>query len=207
MELLFYLTLHGTSVLYSYAEVVCMKISEIIARVDELKPNKYSTMTKLNWINQVDGMIWNEIYKYTGTKDVLRQEGTASYDLPVGVNFEMVTNVFVDGYEIFPISYRDFETTGYFRGTDGKLNIYPVPKKSDTEPGLRIVYRLPFTPHVNADEEVFMQPPYDKAYDDYIAAMIDKYNLEMDGYNNYVSFYNNGIKEYADWYKDHKQED
>jgi hypothetical protein len=53
-----------------------------------------------------------------------------------------------------------------------------------------------------------MQPPFDKAYDDYIAAMIDKYNLDMEGYNNNVNFYNAGIKEYIDWYNRHKvQED
>jgi hypothetical protein len=58
------------------------------------------------------------------------------------------------------------------------------------------------------DEEPFMQPPFDKAYDDYIAAMIDKYNLDMEGYNNNVNFYNAGIKEYIDWYNRHKvQED
>ena|GEM_PF-2736548 len=44
-------------------------------------------------------------------------------------------------------------------------------------------------PHASVDEEPFMQPPFDKAYDDYIAAMIDKYNLDMEGYNNNVNFY------------------
>ncbi len=183
-----------------------MLISEIIARIDSLKPNKYTSAVKLGWINQVDGMIWDEIYKYTGFANIMREEGVAEYELPNGVKFEMITNVYVDGMEIYKISHRDFETTGYYRGTDGKLNIYPVPTEDDTEAGLRIAYRMPFTPHEEDTEDVFMQPPFDKAYDDYIAAMIDKYNLDMDGYNNNMAFYNNSVKEYIDWYNDHKQE-
>jgi len=186
-----------------------MKICDIITRIDGLKPNKYSSTTKLSWINHVDGMIWEELYKYTDFSDIMREKDVAAYELPAGVKFEMITNVYVDGMEIYKISHRDFETTGYYRGTDGKLNIYPVPAKDDdTTPGLKIVYRLPFTPHASVDEEPFMQPPFDKAYDDYIAAMIDKYNLDMEGYNNNVNFYNAGIKEYIDWYNRHKvQED
>ena len=209
MELLFYLTIPGTSVLYSYAEVVCMKISEIIARVDGLKPNKYSAEIKLDWINRVDGMIWDDVYQYTDIAEIMRQQGVSAYDLPQNIKFEMVKKVYVDGRQIYIIENGDIETTGYYRGTDGKLNIYPVPAKDDdTTPGLKIVYRLPFTPHASADEEPFMQPPFDKAYDDYIAAMIDKYNLDMEGYNNNVNFYNAGIKEYIDWYNRHKvQED
>lgn len=183
-----------------------MLISEIIARIDSLKPNKYTSAVKLGWINQVDGMIWDELYKYTEFADIMREEGVAEYELPNGVKFEMITNVYVDGMEIYKISHRDFETTGYYRGTDGKLNIYPVPTEDDTEAGLRIAYRMPFTPHEEDTEDVFMQPPFDKAYDDYIAAMIDKYNLDMDGYNNNMAFYNNSVKEYIDWYNDHKQE-
>lgn len=183
-----------------------MLISAIIARIDSLKPNKYTSAVKLGWINQVDGMIWDELYKYTGFANIMREEGVAEYELPNGVKFEMITNVYVDGMEIYKISHRDFETTGYYRGTDGKLNIYPVPTEDDTEAGLRIAYRMPFTPHEEDTEDVFMQPPFDKAYDDYIAAMIDKYNLDMDGYNNNMAFYNNSVKEYIDWYNDHKQE-
>lgn len=184
-----------------------MKINEIVARIDGLKPNKYTATTKRDWINQVDGMIWEEVYKYTGFADIMREEGVAAYSLPVGVRFEMITNVYVDSDDIHKISHRDFETTGYFRGVDGKLNIYPVPSEDDTVAGLRIAYRLPFTPHAADTEEVYIQPPYDKVYDDYISAMIDKYNQNMDGYNNHMGFYNNSIKEYIDWYNDHKQEE
>ena len=184
-----------------------MKISEIITRADGLKPNKYSATTKLEWINHVDGAVWDEIYKYTSFTDVSRQTGVSAYALPDGVNFEHVTNVYINGDDIYKISHRDFETTGYYRGTDGKLNIYPVPTEDDISPGLRVAYRLPFAPHTAATEDVFMPSPYDKAYDDYLMSMFYKFNEDMDGYSNYTAFYNNDIKEYADWYNDHKQEE
>lgn len=184
-----------------------MLISDIIARIDELKPNKYTSATKLNWINHVDGIIWNEIYKHTAFTDIMRQAGVSVYNLPEGVNFEHVTNVYINGNDIYKISHRDFETTGYYRGTDGKLNIYPVPTEDDTSPKLRIAYRLPFAPHTDNTEDAFIPSPYDKAYDDYLMAMFSKYNDDMDGYSNYSAFFNNDIKEYADWYNDHKQEE
>ena len=181
-----------------------MLISAKITQIDELKPNSYSSPTKLGWINYVDGAVWNEIYKYTGFSDVMRLTGVAAYALPVGVDFNLVTNVYIDGEEIFKIDFKDFETTGYYRGADGKLNIYPVPTANDVTAGLRIIHRLPYVPHAATTEEAYMPGPYDKAYDDYLMAMIDKYNQEMDGYNNNLGFYNGGIKEYATWYADHK---
>lgn len=184
-----------------------MLISDIIARIDELKPNKYTSATKLNWINHVDGIIWNEIYKHTAFTDIMRQAGVSAYNLPEGVDFNLVTDVYVDGKPIYLITYENFETTGYFRGTDGKLNIYPAPTVSDVSPGLRIVYRVPFTPHSATSEQAYMPAPHDKAYDDYIAAMIDKYNRDMDGYNNNTAFFNNSMKEYAEWYFNRRQEE
>jgi len=176
-----------------------MLISAIITRIDELKPNHYTETTKLSWINQVDGIVWNEIYKYTSFSDVLRLANTAGYALPTGVDFGLVTEVYVDGEPIHLITYKDFETTGYYRGVDGKLNIYPVPTINDVTAGLRIVYRTPFAPHTAVTNEAYLPAPFDIAYDDYISAMIDKYNQEFDGYNNNMGFYNNNLKEYAAW--------
>lgn len=177
-----------------------MKISDKITQIDDLKPNKYSYVAKLGWINQVDGFIWNEIYKYTGFSDVMRLTGVAAYALPVGVDFSLVTGVYVDGEPIYPITYEEFETTGYYRGLDGKLNIYPVPTADDTTAGLRIVHRLPFVPHTEDTEEVYVPVPYDTVYDDYCFAMIDKFDRDMEGYNNNTVFYDNGMKVYADFW-------
>lgn len=178
-----------------------MKISDIIARFDALKPNKYSATVKLGWINHVDGAVWNELYKYTGFSNIMRLKDVAAYALPAGVDFNLVTNVFVDGEEIFLITFKDFETTGYYRGADGKLNIYPIPTVADSVAGLREVHKLPFVPHVSIDEDIYIPAPFDKVYDDYLTAMVDKYNQEMDKYQNSMNFYNASFDEYADFYR------
>jgi hypothetical protein len=177
------------------------KISTLITRITELKPNAYTSTTFLGWFNHVDGAVWNEIYKYTAPLDILRQANVSAYDLPVGISFNMITEVYLEGDPIHPIENGEPDTTGYFRGVDGKINIYPAPAENDVKTGLRIVYKLPYIKHESVDEEVFMQSPYDKAYDDYNAAMIDKYNQEMDGFNNNMTFYNGDFDDFADWYK------
>lgn len=178
-----------------------MKISNIITRIDILKPNGYPPDSKLEWINHVDGAVWNELYKYTGFQDVLRKAGVSEYPLPENVDFSLVLKVFIEGEEIYKIDYKDFETTGFYRTPNGKLGIYPVPKSDDTEAGLRIVYKLPFIPHGSIEENAYIPSPYDKVYDNYISAMIDKYNQEMEKYQNSMAFYNSSFNEYADWYR------
>jgi hypothetical protein len=179
-----------------------MLISAIITRINTLKQNRYATATKLDWINHVDGAVWNEVYKHTGFSDVSRVNGQAAYSLPAGVTYELVAKVYVDGEEIFPITYEDYETTGYYRDSTGKVAIYPIPTASDITPGLRIVYRLPFTQHAAITEAVYVLTPYDKVYDDYCFAMMDKYNQENEKYQNSMAFYNASFKEYVNWYKD-----
>jgi hypothetical protein len=169
-----------------------VKISDIITRFDELKPNKYSSATKLGWINHVDGSVWNELYKYTAIAALTKTGG--AYDLPAGVTFDHLISVFVDGDEIFKVSTPN--TTGYYRNSTGKLVVYP-----DTTGTVSIVHKLPFVPHAAITEDVYIPAPYDKVYDDYLTAMVDKYNQEMDKYANSLNFYNASFDEFAAWYR------
>lgn len=38
-----------------------MTIQEVIANVDELMPNQYSTEQKIRWLSVLDGKIWHEV--------------------------------------------------------------------------------------------------------------------------------------------------
>ncbi len=38
-----------------------MKISELVAFVDLIKPNSFGTATKIMWLNEVEGMVWTDI--------------------------------------------------------------------------------------------------------------------------------------------------
>jgi len=178
-----------------------MKISSIISNINELKPNIYTPSTKLDWINHVEGAAWNEVFKYLAPVDISRVSGQASYDLPARVTFDRIAKVFVDGEEMYPIDYSMFETTGYYRDSNNRLAIYPIPDSNDTTPGLRVVYRTPFTPHGSIDEDVLIPSPYDKLYWQYISAMIDWFNNEYENYNNSIGLYNTSFQEFKDWYE------
>ena len=39
-----------------------MKLSEVIARVDEIKPNAFTNEAKTAWLNEVEGMVQTEVF-------------------------------------------------------------------------------------------------------------------------------------------------
>lgn len=51
-----------------------MTVKEIISLVDELKPNHYSTERKMEWLNQIEGQIYEKIIK--------------THENPDGITFE-----------------------------------------------------------------------------------------------------------------------
>ena len=81
----------------------------------------------MGWINEVDEAIWHEIYKRASKQEIMRTDGTAAYSLEEGKEFQHITKVYNDGSELPRLKDPRPQTTGYFRGSDGKLNIYPVP--------------------------------------------------------------------------------
>ena len=40
-----------------------MTIQEVIANVDDLMPNQYSTEQKIRWLSTLDGKIWHEVVR------------------------------------------------------------------------------------------------------------------------------------------------
>ena len=56
-----------------------MKISDLIVLVDIVKPNSFSKKTKISWLNDVEGMVWTQIYlrdpvDFVGYDDVVDKE-------------------------------------------------------------------------------------------------------------------------------------
>lgn len=177
-----------------------MLISDVITYVNELAPNPYQNTTKLDWINHVEGSIWNEIYKFTTFADISRVLLQAAYDLPIGISFSDIVRVFVEGEELFLIDYKDFNTTGFYRTSTGKLGIYPVPTANDVVASLRVVYKIPFPKFTVMGDTLSVKEPYSKLYSQYLFAMIDWFNKEYDNYNNAIAMFNASFAEFADWY-------
>jgi hypothetical protein len=177
---------------------VIMKVSDVITYIDELKENKFTNPNKLRWVNDVDARVWADIYKYTDFKEVATVIGQAAYSIPDSVDFSRVEAVFVNGVKIHKIDHSALNTTGYYRGADGKINIYPVPTTAGQT--IRIAYSLPFTEHASVNDDVLVSAPYSKIYWQYISAQIDWFKDDIDKYNNSIGLFNASMKEYALWW-------
>ena len=174
-------------------------INEILQIADTLKPNTYDISAKLQWINEVDGSIWTELFKYKKTAIIEITEDISAYPLPEGANFNRITNAYLDGTEIPKLSNAQYKTTGISRGDTGKISLYPAP----TENGELVVsYVESYIPHSISDmatTEVLAESPYDKMYIHYLSAMIDFTRREFSSYNNTLQLFNQAYIEYAEW--------
>lgn len=190
-------------------------VNEILKIVDALKENTFDTIAKLQWINEVDGNIWTELFQYKVMVTTLTEDGVSKYDLPPSTDFNRVTNIYMDGVEIPKLSNSQYKTTGYSRvvptpGGGGvvvmgiptdieTIEIYPTPT---AEVELAISFLLPFEPHDISDivnATVLAESPFEKIYVHYISAMIDFHRQEYDSYNNMINMFNNSYVEYMDW--------
>jgi hypothetical protein len=174
-------------------------INEILQIVDNLKPNTYDLPVKLQWINEVDGSIWTELFQYKKIAVIEILEGVSTYPLPAGANFNRITNAYLDGIEIPKLSNAQYKTTGISRGDNGNLILYPVPTKSGE---LVISYVESYIPHSISDiatTEVLAESPYDKMYIHYLSAMVDFTRREFSSYNNTLQLFNQSYIEYAEW--------
>ena len=190
-------------------------VNEVLQTVDALKENTFDTIAKLQWINEVDGNIWTELFQYKVMVTTTTEEGVSKYDLPPVASFNRVTNIYLNGVEIPKLSNSQYKTTGYSRvvptpGGGGvvvmgmptdieTIEIYPTPTE---EVELAISFLLPFEPHDISDivnATVLAESPFEKIYIHYISAMIDFYRQEYDSCNNMINMFNDSFVEYMDW--------
>ena len=105
-----------------------MTLSELIAAVDEVKPNAFSNETKTDWVNEVEGMVQTEVM-------LLALQELIVYD------------------------YANDKDTG-----------------------------------------LLVDPPHDKLYRSYLAAMIDYANGEYSKYQNTMAMFNAQFSEFMRWF-------
>ena len=170
-----------------------MYIKDIIIALNEVKPNPYSSTVKLDWVNHVEGAAWNEVFKYTSIATLVKVNGI--YNLPAGVSFNNIVDIYVDGDPIGKVATPS--TTGYLRNSNTSIIIYPV--TTDT---VELVYLQPFVAHTSIEDAVLIPEPYSKVYWQYISAMVDVFNKETKNYDNSVGLYNASFKEFMDWWRD-----
>lgn len=179
-----------------------MKISDIIAAVDELRlNNRYSNTQKRKWISQLDQKIRAEVAKSFGVATISRVAEQSAYSMPEGVNFNDIVKVFFEGREVPKIDPTSFEKLGYWLDATGKFAIYPTPGQNDTEPGIRIVYLIIPEAYSADTQDVFAPDPYAEMYQWYIFAQMDLFDRNYEDYNNSVTMFNTKFDEYAKFYR------
>src|SRR5574343_428698 len=179
-------------------------LKEVVDMVDDVKLNAYSDTAKTEWINRVEGWVKDKVIKTFSYFEISRLNSITAYTIPAGVTFPNIVMGYMDNCQIQKLDDRSYEKIGYFLGSDGKINIYPIPTADDTEAGLRFVYKVLHTKYVwSTDQsEVLLVPaPYDCIYEYYIYAMIDWMNKEYKAYENSMILYNSAWEDMCRWYK------
>lgn len=179
-----------------------MKISDIIATVDELRPNnRYSNTQKIKWISLLDQKIRSEVAKSYGVATISRVAEQSAYTMPEGVNFNNIVKVFFDGQEVPKLDPTSYEKLGYWMDTEGKFAIYPTPAASDSTAGVRIIYLTIPAVYSSDNQDVFAPDPYAEMYQWYIFAQMDLFDRNYDDYNNSITMFNTRFDEYAKFYR------
>lgn len=184
----------------------------IIDEVNALKTNSYTDAQKLIWINEVEQDVKEQIVRTFLFSEVQRIAGTTEYDLPNGVVFEDIEEVFFNGKAVDKLDQRsyledsDSGDIGFYKTSAGKLGINPAPAVSDdsSNPGVRISYLDTFTAYTSANSYgtsvLLTKPKHLRVYRFYLLAQIDLHNEEYENYNNKMLQFNSAWKEFADWY-------
>lgn len=189
-----------------------MTIKEIMAFVDDIKPNAFSGRQKTVWLNEVEGMVQTDVMLLAPSSVV-----TYTYDADwsgTGVSFPD------DATMVFPSAPR-FHAGG--RITITGLSVYAdnnltnVKIKSISVDGKKLFFEAgtfdawgeteeTAMAKVNFDgsnTEPLVAPPHHKIYYTYLMAMIDFANGEYSKYQNTMTLFNSFWGSFTKWYIDH----
>lgn len=110
-------------------------VSAFITELDSRFPNVFTDANKLEWINDVELAVSEDIKREFRVAYHVAQANVYQYSIPSGVEWEDIYKIFVDGVEYYKKSLLQNQSNRSFYYEDGKINLYPVPYKSDTAYG------------------------------------------------------------------------
>lgn len=156
-----------------------MTIEEVLAQVDELKPNQYSDTVKISWLSKLDSKIFVEVIsRYEVEKEEVEEEAEEEEVIPKGragedPDIPEDVPILPDIPEHEPEEEEDEETDiTVFNG-------YTVNDMSTT---------------------LLVDDAYADLYVDYIFAQIDYNNQELDRYSNSMFMFNSKYADYKNFY-------
>lgn len=150
-----------------------MTIAEVLAEVDEIKPNQYDDALKIQWISRLEGKIYSEI-----------------------INTHELKKKTVDTDEIENIIPDDFGSEG-----DEEEKEEPEEMPEETEEK-KEAEDAEFYGYTEADIDTVLVVPdtYADVYKYYLFAMVDFATGETARYTNSMLMFNAAYSDYSHWY-------
>ena len=159
-----------------------MTVEEVLAQVDELKPNQYSDMIKVDWLSRLDRKIWEEVItQYEIEEPITEVEKTEETDDTDNANNMINGAMLLDDNvpDIPNIPDHDDEEIEEENKTFDVFNGYTVE---------------------DMNTELLVCDSYADLYVDYVFAMIDYVNQELDRYSNSMMMFNEKYKDFKNYY-------
>ena len=193
-----------------------MKLTDVIAYCDRIKPNAFTDEDKARWISEVEGLVTTEVM-------LLRPGEFRPYVLAAsytaeGVSFprsDMIRlkSPIPDEFSVgglMKLTVDETEHSSIYAGNSGTAQ-YRI--RAISEDGCEITLDADF-PDTALDEDpadwtldfdgtetvLLVPPPHDKIYAAYVVAQIDFANGEYNKYNNSYAMFNLYWGEYCRWY-------
>lgn len=143
-------------------------ISQAIQICDDLKPNGYTTAQKKRWLNEIDGLIWDEIFKThrdcpiictVKCNNVTYRRLVADFVLPEeAADGDAAVLITQDGLVFY-----------LYDGTGEEWE-----KQDEAE--IKVTGFTDYDENDNGDTELLVPTPYDSVYTYYLQMQIDRAN-------------------------------
>lgn len=187
-----------------------MKISELITYIDAVKPNSFTTDTKVLWLNEVEGLFMADVM-LLDTEDIQTYHYVySSTYTTAGISFPTEETMLLPERSDFHIGGTVVVADLVTHAANNSATEREILDISDD--GLTLTFADDtFTVGLALDSagtltfdgsltELLVPPPHDNIYRTYLGAMIDYANGEYDRYNNSMILFNKQFGSLTAWY-------
>lgn len=173
---------------------------QVIQDIDAIFENDVPLNLKLRWISDVNSSVYSTLVDDTKAYDINTVQGQREYNLPVGVLFEDILKLSVNGQEYTKSSAMD-HWDGTFCKNGNALRLDPIPDK-DIAAGIEIIVR-DVPPEITKDNENDVLPlprQFKQLYYYNVQAQLLVVLKDQEQAENYGLLYNQLLDEFQDWY-------
>lgn len=186
-----------------------MRIADVIAWADRIKPNAFTDEDKCRWISEAEGLVCTEIllldrtevrpYVYSSSHAAGRAcypDGrTVRLPFPFPEEFTPGGKLRISGGTLYASNAGTYRIASV--SADGReltvTGTFPVTGREEDMAETVFVFD-------GSETELIARAPHDKLYGAYLVAQIDFANGEYNKYQNSMQMFNAYWSEYARWY-------